>query len=164
MVSDKKKYIDQLFKLIRIFVLASSEIEPPSKPGEAADQVKKPAEGKSQNEENKYIISADGNDRTYTQWKETSHKEDAYTTPKKQIKKAAEKTAVSAFDVGQITQETLFGDSDPAPEQEDVGQESGAAKPKEEEKEKDSLDHLRTALKESGLAQHIIRRADIPSL
>lgn len=50
------------------------------------------------------------------------------------------------------------------PEQEDVAEESEPAKPEEEEKEKDSLDHLRAALKESGLAEHIIQRADIPSL
>ena len=43
-----------------------------------------------------------------------------------------EKTAVSAFDVGQITQESLFGDSDPVPEQEDVAEESEPAKPEEE--------------------------------
>lgn len=139
MVSDKKKYIDQLFKLIRIFVVASSEVEPPAKEDGSESQGEKPAEGKAE-------------------------KDDAYTTPKKQIKKAAEKAAVSAFDVGQITQESLFGDSDPVPEQEDVAEESEPAKPEEEEKEKDSLDHLRAALKESGLAEHIIQRADIPSL
>jgi hypothetical protein len=137
MVSDKKKYIDQLFKLIRIFVLASSESEPPQKQSESEKQSDKTTEGKPE-------------------------KEDAYTTPKKQIKRAAEKTAVSAFDVGQITQETLFGDSDPVPEQEDVAQENEPTKPKEDEK--DSLDHLRAALRETGLAQHIIQRADLPSL
>lgn len=45
-----------------------------------------------------------------------SEKEDAYTTPKKNIKPAADKVAVSSFDVGEITQEALFGDTDPAPE------------------------------------------------
>lgn len=63
---------------------------------------------------------------------------------------------MSSFDVGAITQESLFGDSDPVPEQEDVAQESEPAKPQEDEKEKDSLGHLRAALKESGLAQLII--------
>lgn len=75
MVSDKKKYIDQLFKLIRIFVVASSEVEPPAKEVCSENQGEKPAESKTE-------------------------KEDAFTTPKKQIRKPAAKTTVSAFDVG----------------------------------------------------------------
>ena len=89
MMNDKKKYVDQLFKLIRIFVTASSQIGK-----KESDAKEKEADAKA------------------------DKAEDQYQTPKKQIK-SVEKTAVSSFDFGEITQASLFGDTDAAPEEED---------------------------------------------
>ena len=133
MMNDKKKYVDQLFKLIRIFVTASSQI------------------GKKESDAKEADAKAD-------------KAEDQYQTPKKQIK-SVEKTAVSSFDFGEITQASLFGDTDAAPEEEDeVADEKEIKNPIQEKTDKDSTAHLRKALQQNELGSLIIQRADIPCL
>lgn len=144
--NDKKKYVDQLLTLIRIFVVGSQAREEASHADEAQPQSEAPLENSKPEE-----------------------KEIQFTTPQKPITRHLEAAgqqageAVSAFE---ITEELLFGEDTghaAAEETKPSSAEEVNAQPVAENKG-DPFDHLRRIISKEGIGELITRKIDLPRL